>query len=116
MQQNAETETDELESVVNIDEAEGDEVSSSVYEIGYHMVPNLSEEEVTAAVAGIMEILKKNGAAFVGDRFPSKIPLAYAIPKRVTGKVSRFIEAYFGWVAFESPREAIAKIKESLDT
>ncbi len=116
MQKNAEAETDELASLTSVDDTADDESPSSVYEIGYHLLPNLSEEEVTAAVAGIMELLKGNGATFVGDRFPSKIPLAYAIPKRVTGKVLRFNEAYFGWVAFEALREAVAKIKESLDT
>ncbi len=116
MQKNAETDVVELESLASVDDTGADDESpSSVYEIGYHLLPNLSEEEVSATVAGIMEVLKKNGAAFVGDRFPSKIPLAYSIPKRVTGKVLRFNEAYFGWVAFEISREAVLKIKEALD-
>ncbi len=88
---------------------------SNVYEIGYHLLPTLSEEEVTARVADIMDLLKKENAAFVGDRFPAKISLAYAIAKRVNGKLTNFDSAYFGWVAFEVPREAAARLKIALD-
>ncbi len=114
MKQSPETEIDDLASLAVVDDTE-DESISSVYEIGYHLVPTLSEEGVTAAVKDITELLKKNGAETVGDHFPAKIPLAYTIQKRVAGKILRFDEAYFGWVAFEMPREAVAVIKEALD-
>ena len=94
---------------------EGDDVRTNVYEVGYHLLPTLSEEEVTVAVQGIMETLKGEGVTFVGDRFPSNIALAYTIAKRVNGKLTNFNAAYFGWMAFEAPREAIARVKIALD-
>lgn len=94
---------------------EGDTARSSVYEIGYHLLPSLSEADVSAAVKGLTEILTKEHAVFVGERFPSKISLAYPIAKRVMGKNIRFDSAYFGWVAFEISREAVSRLKPILD-
>ncbi len=91
------------------------DVRMHVYEVGYHILSTLSEDEVAGAVSKIMDALKGEGASFVGDRFPSKIALAYPIAKRVNGKNVNFDSAYFGWVAFEAPREAIARMKTALD-
>jgi ribosomal protein S6 len=104
----------ELESTGLLDDP-SDETRTNVYEIGYHLLPTLSEEDVTSVTSGIMDLLKKEGADFVGDRFPSKIDLAYTIAKRVNGKLTNFDGAYFGWVAFEMSREAIARVKAALD-
>lgn len=92
-----------------------DDTRTNVYEIGYHLLPTLSEDAVTEAVKGLMDTIKKEGAEFVGDRFPSKIPLAYPIAKRVAGKLLNFDSAYFGWVAFEVARTSAARLKEVLD-
>lgn len=107
-----ETEVNELEIGT---ESDVNDVRTNVYEVGYHLLPTLSEEEVTSAVSGIMEAIKKEGGEFVGDRFPSSIDLAYTISKRVSGKLTNFDRAYFGWVAFEAPRKGIAKLKVMLD-
>jgi len=93
----------------------GDDAVSSVYEIGYHLLPTLSEGEVQQAVSGLMEGLKKEGAVFVGDRFPAKTQLAYPIAKRVNSKRTRYDSAHFGWVAFELSKDAIANVKTMLD-
>ncbi|MES2134648.1 MAG: 30S ribosomal protein S6 [Patescibacteria group bacterium] len=105
---------EDLEGVSTLVDDASD-VRTNVYEIGYHLLPTLSEEEVTVAVQGIMDTLKAENVTFVGDRFPSKIALAYTIAKRVNGKLTNFDGAYFGWVAFEAPRDAIARLKTALD-
>ena len=110
----------ENEAMMDVDETGivdtgGDEARSSVYEVGYHLLPTLSEDEVQKAVSALMELLKGEGAAFVGDRFPSKIQLAYPVSRRINSKRSSYDAAYFGWVAFEAPREAVARIKTALD-
>jgi ribosomal protein S6 len=92
-----------------------DAARTGVYELGYHLIPTLAEEDVPEAVSKIMAFLKAENAAFVGERFPAKISLAYPIAKRINGKRNNFESAYFGWVAFEIPREASAKLKALLD-
>jgi ribosomal protein S6 len=104
----------EFEEVGAVDTG-GDDTVSSVYEIGYHLLPTLSEEDVTQAVSKMMDALKAEGAEFVGERFPSKIQLAYPIAKRTNSKKTNYDSACFGWVAFEVSREAILRIKPLLD-
>ncbi|MBX9765377.1 30S ribosomal protein S6, partial [Patescibacteria group bacterium] len=105
----------ELEEVGVVDTGGDDEVVSGVYEIGYHLLPTLSEEEVPQVVSKLMDALKAEGAVFVGERFPSLIELAYPIAKRTNSKKTNYESAYFGWVAFEVSREAILRIKTLLD-
>ncbi len=107
-------EIQELEDVSVLDLG-GDDTPSSVYEVGYHLLPTLSEEEVPGAVEKIMAAIKAEGATFVGDRAPVKIELAYGISKHIDTKNVFFDSAYFGWVAFEVSRDAIEKIKAFLD-
>ena len=104
----------ELEEVGVVDTGD-DEVISSLYEIGYHLLPTLSEEEVPKVVSELMDALKAEGAVFVGERFPSLIELAYPIAKRTNSKKTNYETAYFGWVAFEVSREAILRVKTLLD-
>lgn len=100
---------------VGVVDTGGDESPAAVYEIGYHLLPTLSEDEAKKAVSILMDVVKGAGGSFVGDRFPVKIELAYSIPKRVEGKNKMYNEAYFGWVAFESARDAVLGIKEAMD-
>lgn len=104
----------EFEEVGTVDTG-GEDTVSSVYEIGYHLIPTLSEEEVADVVSKMMDVLKAEGADFVGERFPAKIQLAYPMAKRTNSKKTNYDSAYFGWVAFELSREAILKIKPFLD-
>lgn len=87
-----------------------------VYEIGYHFLPTLSEEEVQTAVKDLMNFLQKEGANFVGEKLPQKIDLAYEIEKRINGTLTDFSSAYFGWVAFEIAPEKASLIKQFMDT
>ncbi|MBY0539656.1 30S ribosomal protein S6 [Patescibacteria group bacterium] len=105
----------ELEEVGTIDTDGDEEAVLSVYEIGYHLLPTLSEEEVPQVVTKFMDALKAEGAVFVGERFPSLIELAYPIAKRTNSKKTNYESAYFGWVAFEVSRDAILRIKTLLD-
>ena len=59
---------------------EGDEKDARlVYEIGYHLVPTLSEESVSDEVAPLRSALEKADATIVGEREPVRVALAYAI-------------------------------------
>jgi ribosomal protein S6 len=105
----------ELEAVGSVD-TDGDEESrTSVYEVGYHLLPTISEEALPGVVTAMMDLLKGESANFVGERFPSKIQLAYPIAKRIQEKRTNYDSAYFGWVAFEGPKGTVARIKTALD-
>ncbi|MEK7063208.1 MAG: 30S ribosomal protein S6 [Patescibacteria group bacterium] len=87
-----------------------------VYEIGYHLLPTLSGDEAQAATKDLMNFLKKQGAEAVGDKAPEQVDLAYAIQKRIAGKLTKFRSAHFGWVAFEVLPSTLTTIKSFMDT
>lgn len=86
---------------------------TAVYEVGYHLLPTLSEEGVVAEVEKITNALKEAKADFVGERFPAKMGLAYPITKKIDDKKMRFDSAYFGWVAFEIVKTELAAIQSA---
>lgn len=107
-------ETDEIETGLVEDADETPE--TGVYEIGYHLLPTISEDELPGVVSTIVDFLKAEGAVFVGERSPSTMSLAYPIAKRISGKRVNFESAYFGWVAFELGRASIEKVKTFMDS
>lgn len=109
--QNAEMDTDV--GMVDVDEDKG--VEPAVYEVGYHLLPTIAEDELGKAVQAVTEALKATGADFVGERFPAKLELAYPIVKRVNDKKTPFMNAYFGWIAFVLPKSSIANVKQFMD-
>ncbi|MEK9176960.1 MAG: 30S ribosomal protein S6 [Patescibacteria group bacterium] len=98
-----------------VDTDENDAPQTAVYEIGYHLLPTIAEEDLAKAVSALTDALKAENAEFVGERFPSKVQLAYPITKRVNDKRTPFENAYFGWIAFSVPKSLIANLKRFLD-
>jgi len=84
-----------------------------VYEIGYHIVPSVSEENLATEVGKIMDLIK--GAEIISEEAPKLTDLAYTIAKQVGGLRRKFDKAYFGWVKFEMDNKDIAAVKKSLD-
>lgn len=76
-----------------------------IYELGYHLVPTISEEAVGAEVTVLKDTLTKEGASIIADGFPRFRPLAYEMLRGVSGKRVGFSNAYFGWIKFEATAE-----------
>ncbi len=89
--------------------------ATGVYEVGYHLLPSLSDADRATATKEIAAFLSEAGATFIGDHAPEHLDLAYPIQKRVNGKLTSFSEAYFGWVAFEVERSKMAGLTAFLD-
>ncbi len=87
----------------------------NVYEVGYHLIPTLSEVEVAQQVAALTKMLADAGASLVGEKVPEKTDLAYALEKKIEGKLTSFTATYFGWVAFEIAPHRLAELKAALD-
>jgi ribosomal protein S6 len=86
-----------------------------VYEIGYLFLSSIPKEKVAAETAALNALLSKAGAVVIGHEDPELITLAYQMTKKINGTHQRFDEAYFGWVKFELPTNAIEGVKKSLD-
>jgi hypothetical protein len=70
-----------------------------VYELGFHIDPELPQEEAKKTY----QALRDKAPSLVAEGEPQKIPLAYTIAKKVQGGGRRdFDSAYFGWFAYEA--------------
>lgn len=88
----------------------------SVYEIGYLIATAIPEEKVPAEIEAIHSIITKAGATIIADEAAHLEPLAYTMrTKNVSGSYISHDEAYFGWVKFEIPADAIEGVKKAIE-
>ncbi len=88
----------------------------TIYEIGYNLIPTISEEGVAKEVGKIKEKITSLGGAVISDEYPNQIKLAYEMTKEIENKNVRFTSAYFGWIKFELEPEAVAEVKKMADS
>jgi ribosomal protein S6 len=72
-----------------------------VYELGFHIDPELSVEEAKKAYQGIRAVAEKAGG-IVAEGEPRKIPLAYTIYRSETAGRRDFDTSYFSWMTYEA--------------
>ena len=75
-----------------------------IYEIGYHIISSVAEENIPAEVAKVKEYLAKENAVIISEEAPALRPLAYPIKKATGGAYKTYDKAYFGFIKFELPR------------
>jgi ribosomal protein S6 len=86
-----------------------------IYEIGYHLISSIAEENVPAEVEKIKDVLAKEKALIILEEAPKLRPLAYSIKKAFGGSYKTFDKAYFGFIKFEiSEGGDIQKVDASL--
>ncbi|MFA5932197.1 MAG: 30S ribosomal protein S6 [Candidatus Paceibacterota bacterium] len=95
-------------------EEEGDAVAR-VYELGYILVPTLSEEEIPAAFGNLKELVSSYGGIVISDEMPKMMNLAYPMVKVVTNIRNKFKTGYFGWVKFTMDSDKVLELKKKLD-
>ncbi len=99
-----------------VEVVETEEVAkSSVYEVGYIMVPTISEENVGGEVTTFKDSFTESGATIIVDEFPKMIELAYEMSRSIANKKQKFSYGYFGWIKFECTTEHARIIKNALD-
>lgn len=84
--------------------------NSKIYEVGYHLVSSIAEENILAEVSKIKEILNKEGAVIISEENPKLRALTYTIKKAFGGTYKKFDKAYFGFIKFELTEGDITKI------
>ncbi|MHB1118314.1 MAG: 30S ribosomal protein S6 [Minisyncoccota bacterium] len=85
-----------------------------IYELGYHLVPTLAEEQIPDASGAVRGMIERISTSIIAEELPVFIDLAYQIVKTVDHKNKRFDDAYFGWIKFEGTPEGIATLEEEL--
>lgn len=96
------------EEVLDIDlEAVGDD--PRVYELGFHLDPELPTEEVKSAYQTIRSEIADR-ASIVAEGEPQNIQLAYTISRQEVSGRRDFNSANFAWIAYEAIPSAHAEI------
>ena len=75
-----------------------------VYELGFHLDPELPTEEVKKAYQAVRSVIEEQGT-LVAEGEPEKIQLAYTISRQDTTGRRDFDSAYFSWIAYEAAVE-----------
>lgn len=86
---------------------------SRVYEIGFHIDPELPQEEVKKTYQSLREKIAQAGSV-VAEGEPQKIPLAYTIYRSEHAGRRDFDSAYFAWVAYETENAGHDAVLETM--
>lgn len=84
-----------------------------IYEVGYLVVPSVSEVELPREVTALKDVLDTEKAAIIAEEFPKLRQLAYSMQKRTGGEYHTYPNAYFGWVKFEVSVGSAQKIEQA---
>ncbi|MEJ0053608.1 MAG: hypothetical protein WDN10_02685 [bacterium] len=90
-------------------DADIDDGEARVYELGFHIDPELPSEEVKKVYQGIRDAAEAAGE-IVAEGEPESIPLAYTISRSDVGGRRDFNSAFFAWIAYEAKGEGHAAV------
>lgn len=84
-----------------------------VYELGFHIDPELPQEEVKKTYAHLHDLIVSKGS-IVAEGAPEKIQLAYTVTRSETGGRRDFANAYFAWIVYETNGEGHGAITDAV--
>ncbi len=82
---------------INVDKGE----NKGAYELAFHLVPSLGDDNVNKVFEEIAKLIEKNEGNIVSKSEPSLLNLEYQMEKIVDSVKSKYNTAYFAWVIFE---------------
>lgn len=85
-----------------------------IYEVGYHIIPTVKEEDLESIVGGIRTTIGKSGGSLIAEGAPALVRLAYPMSVRVGEKYIEHDRGYFGWLKFEASTETAHTLDELL--
>jgi len=107
-------ETDNVENKMP-EETVIDEKNGRVYELGYLLVPTISEEVAPSVFGNLKELVSSLGGEIIASEMPRMIHLAYVMTKVIENVKVKYDSAYFGWIKFEMDTEKLVELKKQLD-
>lgn len=91
------------------------ESNPRIYELGFLLVPTISEETVLGEGSRLKGVIESCGGLLISDENPKSISLAYEMDRRVAGKKKIFNTAYFAWIKFHGDPSGVALLKKNLE-
>lgn len=103
-----------IEDIKTEDTKAPQEEGIRVYEVGYHILSTVKEEDVEGVVLEIRKEIEKIGGSLIAEGAPQGMKLAYAMTVNKGGKNVHYERAYFGWIKFECDASNIITLDEML--
>ncbi len=88
---------------------------NSIYEVGFLLNPEMSQQEADEKVLEIEKFLTESGASVISKGENVFIDLAYQIITKIGPKNERFDKAYFSWIKFNLSPEKISDFKKKVE-
>jgi len=98
----------------NKENVETTEKAPQVYEVGYLILPIVSEADLGAEVTAVRDAIESSGANIIADEYPKHTDLAYTMVKTASNKRAKYASAYFGWMKFTAEPKGAAEINSAL--
>lgn len=89
-------------------------MNKQVYELGFILLPTLTEAEVSSAKGDIRAVIQKHGE-IVSEGETYFIDLAYEMVKKIKSKNSKFDQGYFTWIKFTAEGALVNPIGKLVD-
>lgn len=97
-----------------IEAKEEKEIKPQVYEVGYLLVPTITEEGVSEKVDAIRKIIGLVEGRIIAQGDPVLRDFAYEMSIVVSNKKETYGSGYFGWIKFEGDSAQVKKINDKL--
>jgi len=95
--------------------AESNEKELKIYELGYHLVPELAESAVAEEVGFLNTLIFDTlGGVEIASEMPKPFELAYPMEKRIGGRIEKYTRAHFGWIKFELSQDKLKDLEKAL--
>ena len=85
-----------------------------VYEVGFHIVSSVAEDDLGVRVTAIRDVIESAGGRMIADEFPKHCELAYPMVKVAANKRATYNSSYFGWMKFDAEASGIKKVEAAL--
>lgn len=84
------------------------------YELGYHLVPSLGEEDLALRVTSVQKAIEKAGGTPIAESYPQAFTLSYTMKRLRGGRWEKYDTSFFGWVRFTAPRAGMPALEDEL--
>ncbi len=86
-----------------------------IYELGYHLIPILGEEDVEKEREALVATITTLDGEVIDEEKPALINLAYTMYKKVNNKKTPYDQAYFGWIKFRLSPDELVNVKKDVE-
>ncbi len=98
----------------SINSQEKDPELYDVYELGYHILPTVSEGDLPAKLDELRKLISDFEGEFIMEGEPELIDLAYTMIVPRGGHNDKYDKAYFGWIKFRAPKAKLPELQKEL--